>query len=390
MIIKNYIVIILLFCSSAVLGQSFTASVNRTTVAVGEPFEVIFTLAGGNGGQFNPPKFAGFQVVGGPNQSSSYSSINGVTSQTVGLGYELVAVKVGTFTIEPASVTMNGKEYSTKPITLKVVKGAPQQQQNTQQQADNGEPIKATAKDLLKQVMIRAVVDKSHVYLGEQIILTYKFYTQVGIVNMEPDKAPDLTGFWSQDLTKTNKPDPSVKTETYNGLRYKVVELQKKILFPEHSGNITIDPLAMTVVAQVPRPPQTVMEQMFGGGYNELKVKVASPPVVVRVKPLPEAGKPPSFTGAVGKFTVSAGVDKHELKANESLTYNLKITGSGNIKLLKDANINPPTDFEKYDPKVTDSVNVSEQGVAGTRTLSYLLIQGTRRFYTCAGTVLVL
>jgi hypothetical protein len=124
------------------------------------------------------------------------------------------------------------------------------------------------------------------------------------------------------------------------------------------------------------------MEQFFGGSYKDVKYKIESPPVTIHVKPLPDAGKPEGFTGAVGNFTFDAAVDKKELKANEALNYTLKIKGSGNIKLLNTLNTNFPSDFERYDPTITDTITEKLSGVAGTRTYNYLVIPRHGGTYT--------
>ncbi|MEO6521320.1 MAG: BatD family protein [Mucilaginibacter sp.] len=386
MTIKHYILTLLLFCTTAAMGQSFVAQVSKTQVATGEVFEVQFTL-NASGDKFTPPNFAGFQVVGGPNQSQSMSSINGQVTQSVSIGYDLVADKVGTFTIGSAYIVINGRPVSTKPIVITVVKGNPQAQQRQQQQQQaqspfDNTPPDAPGADMKKNIFMRAVIDKSRVYLGEQITLTYKLYTRVSLVANDLDKAPDLNGFWSQDVNKNQQQNIPWKMEVYNGQRYNVAEVKQTILFPERAGNLTIDPLAMTFVVRKALPARDVMEQMFGGRTEDVKIKVASPPVTVHVQPLPEAGKPASFTGAVGTFAIEGTVDKRELKANEALNYKLKITGSGNIKLLKEVNINPPTDFEKYDPKITDAVTESIKGVSGSRELAYLMIPRHEGTYT--------
>lgn len=383
MTIKHYIFILLLLCAGTVLGQSFTAQVAKTTVATGEQFEVQFTINTSSADRYTPPSFEGFQVVGGPNQSSSMTSINGNVTQSISIGYILVALKEGTFTIGSASLRSNGKMLSTNPITIKVVKGSPRQQQQMQQQQMDMDDVvdSRPSSDIRKDIFIHAEVDKTNVYLGQQLTVTYKLYTRVGIVNYNLEKAPDLNGFWSQDIKSTQQ-NTTMQVEMYKGQRYNTAELRKTVLFPQRDGNLTIDPMILTFVVRQPVASRDPMEQFFGGGYRDVKIKVQSAPVTIRVKPLPEAGKPAGFAGAVGLFSVSADVDKKELKANEALNYKLNIKGSGNIKLLKEANINPPADFEKYDPKITDSVDVTEGGVKGTRTLTYLLIPRHEGNYT--------
>lgn len=366
------------------MGQSFTAQVSKTQVATGETFEVQFTI-NANADQYHPPSFAGFQVVGGPNESTSMSSVNGATTQSVSIGYDLVATKEGSYTIGPASLRSNGKILTTNPITIKVVKGSPQQQRQIQQQQQGGQEEDALPSapeaDISKNLFVKAIVDKTNVYLGQQLTVTYKLYARIQAQLTNIDKAPDLNGFWSQDI-KGPQQNTTAQVEIYKGERYNTFEIKKTILFPQRGGDLTIDPMILSFTARQPTAPRNAMEQFFGGGYKDLNVKVKSMPVTIHVKALPEAGKPASFTGAVGVFNVDASIDKKELKANEALNYKLKITGSGNIKLLKDANINPPADFEKYDPKITDTVNETERGVSGSRILTYLLIPRHEGNYT--------
>ena len=349
----------------------FTASASKNTVGTGEVFEVTFAV-NGNMDRFTPPDFCGLQVVGGPNQSSSMESINGTTTMNSAVSYEVVAAKEGEFTINPASVVVNGRSYTSTAIRIKVIKGRPVQQ-NSRAQGIPDNTVADAKMDLSKTLFLRAIVDKDNVYQGQQLTLTYRIYTRVGIAQSQVNKFPDLTGFYNQDV-KDQPQQAKWNIETYKGLKYNVADIKQVILFPEHAGNITIDPFEMTFIARVAAPAHDIMEQFFGNSQTDVKYSAKSLPLIVHVKPLPEAGKPVTFTGAVGNFSLDASVDKSQLKANESLNYKLKITGAGNIKLLKNLNVIFPLDFEKYDPKVTDTVTEHITGVAGSRFYNYLLI----------------
>lgn len=375
----HYILSFLLLWSTMLFAQGgkFTASAGRTEVATGEQFQVDFTVEG-NGTDFNPPDFDGFQVLSGPNMSQSMTSINGATTYTTGYSYILAAVKEGTFIIGPATINVNFRKLQSNPIKLKVIKGQPVQQQNPntrQGQIDeaNNAPS-GKAEDIAKSLFIRAEVDKTRVYQGEQLTVNYKLYTRVAILGSQLDKAPDLNGFWNQDVMK-NGQNVTWKEETYKGQRFNVATIKQTILFPEHAGELTIDPLALTLAVRIQqRGSGDIFEQVFGGGYKDLRYKISSPPVTIHSLPLPEAGKPVGYSGAVGTFNVESNIDKKELKANETLSYNLKITGTGNLSLINAPAISPPADFEKYDPKVTDNIQVGSGGVSGSRQYNYLLI----------------
>ncbi|MFI5139504.1 MAG: BatD family protein [Sphingobacteriales bacterium] len=379
--IKYFILTFLLFCTSLLFGQDvkFTASVSSNQVGTGEQFQVDFTI-NGNAEGFTPPNFNGFQVLSGPNQSTSMTSINGNTTVSNGFSYILMPVKEGEFTIGAATIVVNGHRMSTNPIKIKVVKGRPvPQNQQTQSGSDNSVSAGNSA-DLSKSLFIKAVVDKTNVYQGEQITLSYRLFTRVDIEQSQVDNLPDLNGFWNEDI-KTMQQQVQWHVEVYKGVKYNAADIKQTILFPEHAGNLTIDPFGMTFVARVPAPSRDIMDQFFGS-FKEVKVKVKSTPVVIHVKPLPEAGKPDSFTGAVGNFKIDASIDKTEIKANDALNYKVKVTGSGNIKLLKTLNTSFPADFEKYDPKISDTVTNSESGASGSRIYNYLLIPRHKGDYT--------
>jgi hypothetical protein len=376
--LKYYILTLLLFCAGLTFADDvkFVASVNSTTVGTGDQFEVSFSV-NGNGERFTPPDFSGFQVLSGPNFSSSMTSINGSTSVDNTYSYILMATKEGSFTIGTASIVINGRKFSTNAIKIKVVKGRPVQQGQqggNQQSAPDANVQAAPSENLSKSLFIKAVVDKTNIYQGEQITVSYRLYTRLGIEQSGLDKLPDLNGFWSEEVKNTQQQQVQWHVENYKGLQYSVADIKQNILFPEHAGDLTIDPLVMTFVVRQPVASHDIMEQMMGGSFKEVKYQAKSAPVIIHAKPLPEAGKPDSFTGAVGTFKIEATVDRTELKANESLNYKVRVTGAGNIKLLKTLSTNFPADFEKYDPKITDTTTEQVSGVAGSRFYNYLLI----------------
>jgi hypothetical protein len=372
--IKFLILTLLCFIAASAFAQQakFTASVNKNPVGTGDVFEITFSIDA-NGENFSPPDFRGFQVVGGPNQSQSMEIINGNSSVSISYGYDLMAVKEGNFTIGPASIVVNGRKLTTSPIKITVVKGksVPHNAQAQSTAPDNGIQ-QASASDLSKLLFIKAVVDKTNVYQGQQITVTYRLYTRVSIEQNQATTIPELNGFWSEDLKPQSQQIPT-HIETYRGVQYDVADLKKTILFPERSGNLTVDPLGMTFIVRVPVQSSDPFAQFFQTDKEE-KYVAKSAPVTIHVKPLPEAGKPESFSGAVGSFGIQSSVDKTELKANDALNYKIKITGSGNIKLLNTPMVNFPADFEKYDPKVSDTITENENGVSGSRFYNYLLI----------------
>lgn len=390
---KHYILSVLLLWTSVLFANGIkataddikvTATVSKSVVGTGEPFEISFSV-NGNIESFTPPTLNGFQVVGGPNQSSSYSSINGNTTASMSLSYDLVAVKEGEYVIGPAVVVVNGKQVKSNSVKIKVVKGRAVPQGNQGNQGNTvpqGDKVaEGNSTDISKRLFLRAVANKTNVYIGEQFSVSYKLYTNIDLVDNALDKLPDFNGFWSQEI-KNNSQNVQWEIENYNGIKYHVATLKQIILFPERFGKLTLDPLAMTFVVRQAGPSNDPIEQFFGGSYKDTKYKIKSSPITINVKPLPDAGKPEGFTGAVGNFFISANLDKSSIKANEALNYALKISGTGNLKLLKAPELTLPADIEKYDPKVNDNIKETMSGVSGSREYSYLLIPRHEGSYT--------
>lgn len=387
---KHYILSVLLLWTGTLFANGIkpamqdvkvTATVSKSVVGTGEAFEISFSV-NGNIESFNPPPLNGFQVVGGPNQSSSYSSINGNTTASVAISYDLVGVKEGEYTIGPATFVVGGKHIKSNSVKIKVVKGRSVPQGNQGNAAPQRDRVaEGNSTDISKRLFLRAVANKTNVYIGEQFSVSYKLYTNIDLVDNALDKLPDFNGFWSQEI-KNNNPNVQWEIENYNGEKYHVATLKQMILFPERFGKLTLDPLAMTFVVRQAAPSNDPIEQFFGGSYKDTKYKIKSTPITINVKPLPEAGKPEGFNGAVGNFSIGANLDKSSVKANEALNYTLKITGSGNLKLLKAPELTLPADIEKYDPKVNDNINESISGVSGSRKYSFLLIPRHEGNYT--------
>ena len=356
----------------------FVASASSTTVAIGEQIQITFEL-NGNGRNFQAPGFANFSVLSGPSQSSSMQIYNGSVSQTLSYTYIIQSTKEGVFKIGPAFIEASGQKFQSNVLTITVVKGnnKPQAQAGNQQKS-GGNETDATAME--KNVFLKASIDKSNVYRGQGIVVTYKLYTRVQLVNYQLSKLPALEGFFSQEITMPQQ--PQFRGEVLNGVKYNVADIKKVVLFPQRSGALSVDPMKGEVVArvQVKRKSQgrNPLEEFFndpffGNNVQDIKVNLSSETLKINVKELPSAA-PSTFNGAVGKFTMTASVDKKEVKAHDAINLKIKVVGKGNIKLIDSPKIDFPPDFETYDPKINANVTATETGVNGTKTFEYLVI----------------
>ena len=363
---------------------TFIASVNKNPVSTNEQFSITFTL-NTQGSNFQAPTFRDFNVLSGPNQSTSMQFINGNMSQSVSYTYYLTANNEGTFRIEPATINVNGGKVKSNTLTINVVKGQ-KAQSGSQQQKSND----ADAGISSNSVFLRVSVNKSSVYRGEALLATYKLYTKVNLVNYSIDKLPALNGFWSQELKMPQQLE--LTTENYNGEMYRVGIVKKVLLFPQQSGTLTIEPMEGSCIARIQTQRKRsnnpfdifndpFFNDPFFGSAQDVKVNVKSLPVKITVKDLPQENDN-AFKGAVGTFNLQATTDNDKVKANDAINLKIKISGKGNLKLIDAPEVEVPTDFEKYDPKVSDNTTISESGVSGSKTFEYLLIPRHEGEYT--------
>lgn len=360
------------------ISQTFTASVNNTTVSQNEQFQVSFTFkaADVNGiKNFQAPDFKGFILLSGPNQSTSLQFINGAASGSMTYSYYIRCPKIGRHTIGTASLEYNGKRYTTKPMEIKVVKGSPKPAASAK-----GSPT-VSANDIGDNVFILATADKERVYLGQQVIVTYRLYTRLPIASqMQVSKLPSYEGFWAEEM---NLPGTiSLSRVMYHGKEYSVGVLKKVALFPSQTGKLSVTPMVLDIPVQIrerqkSNNPNNIFDQFFNdpffNNYSTVNFKATSNTIKVDVLPLPSRDVPKSFTGSVGDFTMSSQISKVSLKTNEPLTMKITLKGEGNIQLLSMPELNLPSGFDSYEPKIHQEIG-RDSTISGTKTFEYLIV----------------
>ena len=371
--------VLAIFSASAAEKVTFEAN-SPLTVAVGEAFRVEFALnAKPDGDTFKAPSFEGFDVLAGPaiSQGSSVQIVNGSMTKSVSYTYTFVLLPqaAGNVTIGAAEVKVDGSSYRTRPLPIEIVNegegSRAQQQQGGSNRADDTQ-ADAQSRIGKDDILLRAVVSRSSVYKNEPLHVAFKLYTRVPYVNIVPESAPSFNGFWSQDLSDPNS--ARVGRETYAGKVYETRVLYDYLLYPQQVGSLTIDPVDMTVVAQVVVQSRHA-DPFFGGGREVFNVprKVQSQRATVQVKALP-AGAPASFSGAVGNFTMDTQFPSERIAANSGATVTVKISGTGNLTFVQAPKLPLPTSFEQYNVKTTESINTSASGISGYRQFEYPII----------------
>ena len=378
---KKYIFLILIlsFVIYSTFAQvSFKASANKV-VEVGENFRLSFTV-NARGSGFKPPSINNFSILAGPSTStsSSFQYINGKTTQTMNVSYTYIlqARKAGKFSIGKAEITIEGKKYYTQAFTIEVIKGG-SSNNSTNNNVDASNPTQTTNSE---DLFVRINLNKSTVYQGEQLVASIKVYDRMGLKDLTDYKFPKYTGFWTQDIESTG--NIQLQRENVNGKLYQTGLLKRTILFPQRSGTLTITPFELECVVQQKAGKRRNFFGEYVNTYVDVKKRIKSAGRKVKVLPLPE-NKPASFKSAVGEnFSISASIDRKELKSNESITFKVKIAGQGNIKLVDVPAIKFPSTFEIFDPKVNNNISNTIAGSQGSKTFEYLLIPREQGEYT--------
>jgi len=356
-----YIFIICALMSVTIFGQTpkLVASVSKNKLGLNQRVKIQFTINKQGADNFQAPNFKNFQIVSGPSQSISQSWVNGNASFSQSYSYIVKPLKKGEFLIPAASIKLNNKTLTSKPIKVIVL-------DPVEIPKDPNDPNYIAQQN----VHLVAEISKSSPYVGEGIYVEYRLYVSqnISVRDFSYTDSPQYNGFWNQDIKIRGL---TTQNGTYNGEQYRYVVLQKALLIPTKSGKLTIDPIKMDIVIGVP----TGRGDFFGNPIVKNVTKsFASAKKFIRSKELPIEGKPKSFNGAVGDFNFMVSSSKNILKSNETATVSVKVTGNGNLKLFELPEIKTPSELEVFTPEQKEKITINSRGIKGSVTKNYTVV----------------
>ena len=355
---KKYIAaIVLLVCGTLSAQVQFEARVSKTTLGLNERLRIDFMM-NVDGDNFVQPSFEGFRIIAGPSQQVSQSWINGRSSFEKAYSYILLPNKKGTLFIKAAAIEYNGQIYKTAPVKINVTDA------QEQPRDPNDTPITAD-----ENLYLVADVSKVNPYVNEPTTVVYKLYfANIGISNFRELSKPKYNDFWSQNIEIKQL---VAEEGLFKGQNYRYIVLKKVVLYPQKSGRLKIEPLSLEIDVQLP----TNRRDMFGRmELTETSKRVSAGGKTITVKPLPEAGKPENFNGAVGNFDFKVTPSKTNLKNGESLDLVVSVTGKGNLKLFSLPKPVVPNALEMYDAVHSEEISTPLSGMSGKTSDSYTII----------------
>jgi len=339
-------------------GVSFEAKVSKRTLGLNERLRVDFIM-NENGDDFTPPSFSGFRVVGGPNQSISNSWVNGKRSFSKTYTYFLTPTQKGALTIAQATIDIDGETYKTTPVKITVTEAVevPRDPNSPEYLIDDN-------------LHLVAEISNTRPYLNEAITVVYKLYfrSPLRISDGRAVENPQFADFWSHNI---DIPQLKVENSTYKGEPYSVVVWKKSVLYPQKTGKLTLEPLSLSLVIDLP----SNRRDFFGNRILQQSSRtITAGRRTIDVKSLPEKGKPANFMGAVGQFNFDALINKNTLKATESFEVKLKVTGNGNLKLFNLPKLFLPNTLEVFEPEHAENVKTTLSGMQGNIEDNYTVV----------------
>jgi hypothetical protein len=362
-----------------------TATVDRTNITTDDLLTLTVAVEAAAGDPSQPvlPPLEGFNVLSS-SRGTQMTIINGEMSVQTTYQYRLQPIQPGNLVIGPISITVNGNVFNTEPIDVNVSQGTgvPQPANppslfpglsnfpnfpnfpalpnfpslGSQAAAPSNptvpvDPAPVPADLVGQDYFIEAVVDNSKPYQGQQVTYTLRFYQAVDGLGQTEYQPPTFTGFWSEQI-----PEQGQYAIQAAGRDYRVTVVNT-ILFPTVVGEVTIEPATLNVP----------------GDFFSRGARLSTQPLSLEVQPLPE-GAPPSFQGAVGQYEIQAEVDSPRVMVNDTLTWQIRIAGSGNIENLADPLWPEQAEWRAFDSEAMVETAIEDGQVVGTRTYDRVLV----------------
>ncbi|MBI5799966.1 MAG: protein BatD [Verrucomicrobia bacterium] len=319
------VVVCCLFLVSSVHAVTFSASLDRTTLRVGEQAVLTLRFDGGQpSGVPRLPDVANLRFQG-PGQSQQISIINGQRTASLLLTYSVTPLQPGDYTIPAFQVPIAGASLPSSPLALKVL------------------PANAKIPDseAFRQFTFAKIsAGKTNVFLGEPFLVEVRLYlTRGGEIQMPVLRSDGftLTPFQHQQ-----------GQEQVGNAQFSVI-IFRAVATAVRPGTIPLGPAQCSFNLHI----STDRFDIFGRGVRAQPVSIVSEPLDILVQPLPAEGRPADFNGAVGSFQMSASASPVDVAVGDPITVRVQVRGRGGLDGVRMPPLDLGESFKSYPPSVT-------------------------------------
>jgi hypothetical protein len=355
---------------------SVRAEVDARRVGVDDTLQLSLTLEGPGldlAEEVRVPPLQNLQVVGGPSVSTQVSIVNGSMTQARVYAWALQARAKGTAEVGAFHVKLKSGEKATAPIAIEVVAGSaqpPRRRSDPLNPFGGEDPFERLFGRQRRgsapppKLYVEAAVDRTKLYVGEPLVLTYYVVTQTTVTDLAFADPPQFPGFWSEDLPRPEQ-GPGGEPVTREGESYRRFAFLQKLLFPTKAGALEIPPVRLRL--SVARGTDFFMHPASA------VVERRTEAIPLTAEPLPAEG----FGGAVGSFRVSATLDRSSVPLGEAATLRFRVEGRGNLKWIDQPPDVAVAGAKVYPPQARSELKVTSAGMSGSRTWEFVIVPET-------------
>ena len=297
-------------------------------------------------------------------QSSQYQSINGKVSSTVSYLYQVQAEDSGNYTIPPVRANINGRIRKSEPINLRVSGSG-------RSRSPGVTPLPPPAPTVAGQTgasshrpgeenqiaFLRVTPSKYRSYVGELVQIEIKAFFRQGLqATLNSLPVFSNNAFACQGLSKK----PTQTEEIIDGVPYAVLTWHTAMsAVKEGEHPVSAELGAILLIPQTSRRRHRAFgnsmfdDDFFNNFFNttrEEAVKLTNNSQKMRVLPLPRAGRPKNFSGAVGQFRLSASASLKSCMVGDPITLKMTVKGDGNFDRVSSPLLTSPKGWKTYTP----------------------------------------
>ena len=343
------------------LAQQVEFTISPQTIRVGEVATAELKIRGAkHAGVPNLPGQKGLQISSSGKRSET-QIVNGKMDRFISYTYSVIPLQPGDYTIGPFTYQADKSQFGIPAVKLKAVAPGGTGQGGNDQQVDWNSLIFSTMETLTPEVYNQQFLDvrlaiyfKSHINLDNQI---------------QPLNLPSA-GLVIKEMRSLRSGKEQVNGEEYDVRRF-LIKFQAIT-----EGAFTLEPTlrAHILVNRKRRRSNSLFDEFFAGSrYEKHPIDLKPKALELRVKGLPEDGRPENFSGAVGEYAMDVQVSPRNLQAGDPVTLRTTISGQGNIETIVAPNLSLGDGFRVYEAKlITKELNPS--GSSGRKVFEQVII----------------